>query len=32
MLSEALDETFIADKWQIFSKKLFQRFIHHKKY
>ena len=29
MLSEALDKTVITDNWQIFLKKLFQRFIHH---
>ena len=31
MLSEALDKTVITDNWQIFLKKLFQHFIHHKK-
>ena len=31
MSSEALDKTVITDNWQIFSKKLFQHFIHHKK-
>ena len=31
MLSEALDKTVIMDNWQIFLKKLFQHFIHHKK-
>ena len=31
MSSEALDKTVIMDNWQIFSKKLFQHFIHHKK-
>ena len=31
MLSEALDKTVIMDNWQVFSKKLFQHFIHHKK-
>ena len=31
MLSEALDKTVIKDNWQIFSKKLFQHLIHHKK-
>ena len=32
MSSEALDKTVIMDNWQIFSRKLFQHFIHHKKY
>ena len=31
MLSEALDKTVITGNWQIFSKILFQYFIHHKK-
>ena len=31
MLSEALGKTVIMDNWQIFLKKLFQHFIHHKK-
>ena len=31
MSSEALDKTVITDNWQIFSKKLFRHFIHHKK-
>ena len=31
MLSEALDKTAITNNWKIFSKKLFQRFIYHKK-
>ena len=31
MSSEALDKTVITDNWQIFSKKIFQHFIHHKK-
>ena len=31
MSSEALDKTVITDNWQIFSKKLFQHFIYHKK-
>ena len=31
MLSEALDKTVITDNWQIFSKNLFQHFVHHKK-
>ena len=31
MSSEALDKTVITDNWQIFLKKLFQHFIHHKK-
>ena len=31
MSSEALDKTVITDNWQIFSKKFFQHFIHHKK-
>ena len=31
MSSEALDKTAITDNWQIFSKKLFQHFIYHKK-
>ena len=31
MSSEALDKTVITDNWQIFSKKLFQHFIHRKK-
>ena len=31
MSSEALEKTVITDNWQIFSKKLFQQFIHHKK-
>ena len=31
MSSEALDKTVITDNWQIFSIKLFQHFIHHKK-
>ena len=30
MSSEALDKTVITDNWQIFSKKPFQHFIHHK--
>ena len=30
MSSETLDKTVIMDNWQIFSKKLFQHFIHHK--
>ena len=30
MSSEALDKTVITENWQIFSKKLFQDFIHHK--
>ena len=32
MSSEALDKTVITDNWHIFLKKLFQHFIHHKKY
>ena len=31
MWSETLDKTVITDNWQIFSKKLFQHFIYHKK-
>ena len=31
MSSEALDKTVIMDNWQIFSKKLLQHVIHHKK-
>ena len=31
MSSEALDKAVIVDNWQIFSKKLSQHFIHHKK-
>ena len=31
MLSEALHKTVIMGNWQIFSKKNFQLFIHHKK-
>ena len=31
MLSEALHKTVIMGNWQIFSKKFFQLFIHHKK-
>ena len=31
MWSEVLDKTVITDNWQIFSKKLFQHFVHHKK-
>ena len=31
MLSEALHKTVVMETWQIFSKKLFQLFIHHKK-
>ena len=31
MSSEALNKTFITDNWQIFSKKMFQSFIQHKK-
>ena len=31
MSSEALDKTVITDNWQIFSRKFFQHFIHHKK-
>ena len=31
MSSEALGKTAIKGNWQSFSKKLFQRFIHHKK-
>ena len=31
MLSEALDQTVIADNLQIFWKKNFQHYIHHKK-
>ena len=31
MSSEALDKTVITDNWKVFSKKLFQHFIHHKK-
>ena len=31
MSSEALDKTVIMGNWQIFSKKLFQLFIHHEK-
>ena len=31
MSSEARDKTAITDNWQIFSKKLFHHFIHHKK-
>ena len=31
MLSEALDKIVITDNWQIFSKNVFQHFIHHKK-
>ena len=30
MSSEALDKTVTTGNWQIFSKKLFQHFIHHK--
>ena len=32
MSSEALDKNVITDNWHIFSKKLFQHFIHHKIY
>ena len=31
MLSETIDKTVITDNWEIFSKKIFQHFIHHKK-
>ena len=31
MLAEALEKTVITKNWKIFSKKLFQHFIHHKK-
>ena len=31
MSSEARDKTVITDNWQIFLKKLFHHFIHHKK-
>ena len=31
MSSEALEKTFITNNWQIFSKKLYQHFINHKK-
>ena len=31
MLLEDLDKTIIPDSWQIFSKKIFQHFFHHKK-
>ena len=31
MLSDALDQTVIADNLQIFWKKNFQHYIHHKK-
>ena len=31
MLSETLDKTANMNNWQIFSKKLFQHFIYHKK-
>ena len=31
MLSDPLEKTDITENWQIFSKKLFQHFIHHKK-
>ena len=31
MSSEAIDKTVITGNWQIFSKKLFQHFIRHKK-
>ena len=31
MYSEALDKIAITGNWQIFSKKLFQHFIQHKK-
>ena len=31
MLSDALDQTVIADNLQIFWKKIFQHYIHHKK-
>ena len=31
MSSEALGKTVITGNWQIFSKKLFQHFIHHNK-
>ena len=32
MSSEALDKTIITDSSQIFSKQLFQHFIHHKNF
>ena len=32
MSSDALGKTVITDNWQIFSRKLFQHLIHHKKY
>ena len=31
MSSEALDKIVITDNWQMFLKKPFQHFIHHKK-
>ena len=31
MSPEAFDKTVITNNWQIFSKKFFQHFIHHKK-